>query len=81
MRLLTPIPDEFLQANGNKRWKWINVLKDRDLPIEIIQPLHAPLEAKAINELPMTVEKIKVAIYKKSRDRGKYQEYEYIGDR
>ena len=76
---ITEIPDEFLQADDKKRWKWINILANT-MPLEIKIPLYAAIDPSVAIDVSSKPISIKVALYKKVGCRGKYDEYEYCGD-
>lgn len=77
---ITEIPDDFLISGSTKRWKWLNVLTD-SMPPTIKLPLYQKIlpilaDESELDKTPAT----RVAIYKRIRCRGKYDEYEYSGD-
>ena len=77
---ITEVPDDFLMADGGKRWRWVNILSNT-MPPKIRIPLyehisHIPTNSVDMDKAPAR----RVAIYERTRCRGKYDEYEYHGD-
>lgn len=77
---ITEVPDDFLKADGDKRWKWVNVLANT-MPPRIKVPLQNNIATVLLDDNEMDkAPASRVALYKRTECRGKYDEYEYCGD-
>ncbi len=77
---ITEIPDDFLMADGDKRWRRINVLAN-SMPPKIRVVLHSTISPIPLSDSEVgTTYALRVAVYERTECRGKYDEYEYRGD-
>ena len=77
------IPNIFLEADSDKRVKWVYCDKGHNLPNTVFLPLYRKLTAKPISECPDVIIPTPVAVYKLDKDWGKHRPidcYVYAGD-